>query len=321
VLAFSDRQPSWREHESYRIVNATNGEERLSVAFHYSLSADALEEQIIELAVDERDVFGSGRTYARVSDAPQSYREALRALRYGRFMSDTGRTRIEEVEGNVQMPADMLKHEEAVIVSLRIGDEEGLTRALEGFEVWVAEQQLDPERIEQEMLKLAYLGRSVAEENAVDEGLAEKIRHQELSAMHARGDMFRWLRKQLDAQLAWKKAASRSPRHAAVNQALAYLEERYGQNVSLQELAEHVGMSPTYLSLLFKEEMGTTYIKHLTHIRMERAKEMLRNGLRVSEVSDKVGYLNYRHFTEIFKKHVGVTPGQYRGGYHAGNPG
>ena len=139
--------------------------------------------------------------------------------------------------------------------------------------------------------------------------------------MHTRGEMFRWLRQQLDAQLAWKKASSRLPRHAAVNRALAYLEERYGQDVSLQDLAEHVGMNPTYLSLLFKEEMGATYIKHLTHIRMERAKEMLRDGFRVNEVSEKVGYLNYRHFTETFKKHVGVTPGQYREGYQVGKPG
>jgi two-component system response regulator YesN len=139
--------------------------------------------------------------------------------------------------------------------------------------------------------------------------------------MHARADMFRWLRSDLGALLAWTKASRRSAKHAAVEQALAYLEERYGQDVSLQELAEHVGLNPTYFSLLFKEEMGTTYIKHLTHIRMERAKAMLRDGLRVGEVSEKVGYLNYRHFTEIFKKLVGVTPGQYRDGYHAGKPG
>jgi two-component system response regulator YesN len=45
---------------------------------------------------------------------------------------------------------------------------------------------------------------------------------------------------------------------------------------------------------------------------MERAKELLREGKKVAEVSEKVGYHTYRHFSELFKKHAGVNPGQYR---------
>lgn len=71
-------------------------------------------------------------------------------------------------------------------------------------------------------------------------------------------------------------------------------------------------MSTTYISVLFKDQMGESCIKYLTKIRIEHAKKLLKAGARVNEVSEKVGYFNYRHFTEQFKKHVGMTPSQYR---------
>ncbi|MNE94317.1 HTH-type transcriptional regulator YesS [compost metagenome] len=71
-------------------------------------------------------------------------------------------------------------------------------------------------------------------------------------------------------------------------------------------------MNSTYLSVLFKEVMGESYIKFLTRYRMEYAKELLRVGTRVNDVSERVGYRTYRHFAEVFKKYTGVTPGQYK---------
>ncbi|MGG4033744.1 response regulator [Paenibacillus cisolokensis] len=316
VLAFAEAHPGVPEHPTYRIVDVTNGEERLSVAFHYALPPEFLWERLIEMSNQASSAFGTGKLYLSLSEAPNSYREALRALRYGRFLEENGWTRIEDVEGNEPLPADLSKHEEAVIVSLRTGDREGLSKALDGFEAWVEAQKPDPDQVEQEILKLVYLGRKIAEESGKNLRKLEAVGHGQLSAMHSREDMFRWLRKRLDGLLSLTPEPRPAAKHPAIEKALSYLEERYGQDVSLQELAEHVGLNPTYFSLLFKEEVGITYIKHLTRIRMEKAKTMLREGMRVGEVSEKVGYLNYRHFTEIFKKSVGVTPGQYRESFH-----
>ncbi|MDD9267285.1 response regulator [Paenibacillus sp. GCM10023248] len=99
---------------------------------------------------------------------------------------------------------------------------------------------------------------------------------------------------------------------APVAQARAYMEQHYTRDVTLQEVAEHVGMNPTYFSVLFKEEAGESYIKYLTRIRMELATTLLSRGLKVNDVSEKVGYHTYRHFSEVFKKYTGVTPGQYK---------
>lgn len=102
-------------------------------------------------------------------------------------------------------------------------------------------------------------------------------------------------------------------RHRVILELLTYLDEHYNQDIGLGELADKVGMSMAYLSVLFKTEVGTSYIKYLTELRIRKAKKMLQGGYKVNEVSELVGYSNYRYFCDIFKKHEGMTPNEYKG--------
>ena len=101
--------------------------------------------------------------------------------------------------------------------------------------------------------------------------------------------------------------------HRLILELLDYIQEHYDKDIGLNELADRVKLNPAYLSVLFKEEVGTSYVKYLTELRMKRAKEFLQQGLKENEVSTKVGYNNYRYFCDIFKKHVGQTPNEYKG--------
>lgn len=312
VLAFSDRI-SLPSHSSYRIVTVTNGNEWLAVVFQHEPSPEALWNMLFLISESNNGPFGSGRTYTSIGEASKSYHEALRSLRYGRFLKEDGWTRIEDVEGkNNLFPADLTIHEDEVIVSLRTGDQEGLLSAVNNLEEWMVEQKLSPERVEQELLKLIYLGLEIAKESECYQRELSSIHLLELHEMHTREEMFFWLRSKFKSLQSWMADSRRLHRHAALEKALQYMNLHYGEDLSLQELAEHVDLNPSYFSLLFKEKIGISYIKYLTGIRMERAKELLKTGLRVNEVSEKVGYINYRHFTELFKKMVGTTPGQYR---------
>ena len=98
----------------------------------------------------------------------------------------------------------------------------------------------------------------------------------------------------------------------AILEVLSYIEEHYNEEIGLSELADRVGMSTAYLSVLFKSEVGTSYVKYLTEFRIRKAKQFLREGYKVNEVSEKVGYSNYRYFCDIFKKHVGQSPNEYK---------
>lgn len=100
--------------------------------------------------------------------------------------------------------------------------------------------------------------------------------------------------------------------HKTVNQLLEYIEKNYARDIGLNELAEQVKLNPAYLSILFKEEVGTSYVKYLTGLRVGKAKELLDKGYKVIEVSEMVGYSNYRYFCDIFKKLTGKTPNEYK---------
>lgn len=108
------------------------------------------------------------------------------------------------------------------------------------------------------------------------------------------------------------EADQRSCSHRTINRLLQYIHDHYDQDIGLTELADQVDLNPAYLSILFKENVGMSYVKYLTDIRISKAKNLLAQGWKVADVSEKVGYNNYRYFCDIFKKHTGVTPNEYR---------
>lgn len=103
--------------------------------------------------------------------------------------------------------------------------------------------------------------------------------------------------------------------HHLVMKAAAYIDNRYmEETLSLAEIAEYVGVSPSHFSKCFKAELGVSYTDYLTELRMERAVRLLRNpAAKVYEVAQQVGYGDYSHFAKLFKKKYGFSPGQTRG--------
>lgn len=92
-----------------------------------------------------------------------------------------------------------------------------------------------------------------------------------------------------------------------------YIVENYDQNISLLELSNRFFINLHYLSQLFKEKTGQTYLEYLTQVRIERSKELLRKSdLKVYEVCQLVGYSDTTHFSKVFEKTVGCKPSEYR---------
>lgn len=93
-----------------------------------------------------------------------------------------------------------------------------------------------------------------------------------------------------------------------------YIEDYYHKpELSLKDLAESIQISPAYLSRLLKQEIGTSFIDYLTHVRMQKAMLLMSDpSVRLYEVSERVGYSNQHYFSTAFKKVVGVSPAEYR---------
>ena len=93
---------------------------------------------------------------------------------------------------------------------------------------------------------------------------------------------------------------------------LNFIQNNY-QNVTLESLAEQFHLSEPYVSKYIKDKSGKTFGEHVAHIRMKRAKTLLKNGnMTVENIAYAVGYHNVEHFNRTFKKSFDMTPIQYR---------
>ncbi|GGF61202.1 hypothetical protein GCM10010912_03020 [Paenibacillus albidus] len=102
--------------------------------------------------------------------------------------------------------------------------------------------------------------------------------------------------------------------HRLIRIVLERIDQQYGQDIQLTTVAEELGISPVYLSELFKQQTGITFRTHLLQVRMAAALNLLKDPtLKVYEVSYKVGYNKVEHFVKLFKKEYGMTPSEYRG--------
>ncbi|MFC5529205.1 response regulator [Cohnella yongneupensis] len=93
-----------------------------------------------------------------------------------------------------------------------------------------------------------------------------------------------------------------------------YIIQHFTEELELNRLAEEVYLTPSYLSKLFKTETGETITDFLISVRIDRAKELLRDriALKTYEIGEKVGYADPAYFNKVFKKVVGCTPKEYR---------
>ena len=96
--------------------------------------------------------------------------------------------------------------------------------------------------------------------------------------------------------------------------AKAFIDENYKHDeMSLNTVAAQVNISPSYFSTIFSSEMGQTFVEYLTHVRLEKAKELLMcSNMRTAEIGYEVGYKDSHYFSYIFKKVVGCSPKEYR---------
>ncbi|GMB08048.1 helix-turn-helix domain-containing protein [Thermolongibacillus altinsuensis] len=106
-------------------------------------------------------------------------------------------------------------------------------------------------------------------------------------------------------------------RQTIIEQVEAFLQENYHCDLSLEEVAQSVHLTPYYFSKIFKKHTGQTFIDYLTNLRIEKAKQLLRDErLNVKEICYDVGYKDPNYFSRVFKKITNMTPKEYRQQLH-----
>ena len=102
-----------------------------------------------------------------------------------------------------------------------------------------------------------------------------------------------------------------APEAGAVSRAEAYLRAHWDRSVSLAELSRASGLSPFHLHRSFSRSVGLPPHAFQLQLRVDRAKALLAHGLDIASVAQRTGFADQSHFTRVFRRSVGVTPGRF----------
>lgn len=101
-----------------------------------------------------------------------------------------------------------------------------------------------------------------------------------------------------------------------MGKAVVYMENHYKEKLSLEEVANYVGLSQYYFSNLFKKTKGVKFSSYLNEVRIDEAKKMLRNPkITIAKICEEVGFNDQPYFSKNFKKYTGMTVTEYRENY------
>ncbi|WP_379240013.1 helix-turn-helix domain-containing protein [Paenibacillus sp. GCM10023248] len=258
------------------------------------------------------------RPVARISDIPHEFERAKQAVSYRNFENVNQIIDMEQgiMEGDAKAePQYPFSLERELIQALRTGREEESFELLEAFLKALSCQGAKEIDVQQGMLHL--LGNvqhaimvSGIHPNRLFRGANL---YEQLSQIREPKRMLEWFRDKVLAPFL-KELSGRSNAEVKrlIEGAMIYLQQNYKHDISLDNCADHIGTNPFFLSKSFKIVTGKNFIDYLTELRIEKAKELLRNSeMKINDVAEQVGY-QHSYFNRIFKKLEGMTPTSYR---------
>ncbi len=92
-----------------------------------------------------------------------------------------------------------------------------------------------------------------------------------------------------------------------------YIYSHINSRITIEELAEYVNLSPSYLSRLFKKELGVSVSEYIIKRKVEKAQNLLRySDSSIIDIANYLSFSSQSHFIQVFKNTVGLTPKKYR---------
>lgn len=113
--------------------------------------------------------------------------------------------------------------------------------------------------------------------------------------------------------LGYKRNYSQVSNRLEINNTIEYMHSNIDKKINLEELSNHVSMSVTHFSRVFKREMGETAMNYLSNIRLDKAKKLLLSQeLSITEIAYECGYSSLSHLSAAFKNKYNYSPKEYR---------
>lgn len=283
---------------------------------------------LAEIMKNERKVeyFGGiGKPVERIRNLGQSFRDAERifAERFTRqsnqFLSGFEKMDVyKDDEFQIKDLGDVGKSREMIEKFLNNGTKEELEEFMDTYFIRMKEDKLQSTLMRQYIIMDIYIViMSFCEKiDAVNHDYqqeTEKLKST-IQNMNSVSEIRSYITYMLNQAIELRDSISKKRYADIIKAAEKMISEHYmSEEISLNSVADSVGMSPSYFSSVFSKESGKTFVEFLTETRMEKAKELLMcSTLKTSEIGYEVGYKDPHYFSYIFKKTQGCSPKDYR---------
>ncbi|MGG3279323.1 response regulator [Paenibacillus solani] len=261
---------------------------------------------------------GIGNAGQGISSIRKSYMESVIALK----------NRISTEEANVVhyrdtatrtsnvgfYPSEM---NENLLISLRLHDEEEIRKQLAAIEHYIRDRQLSGDYIHMILAGLVSLCLTYIYEigKTVEEIFTPEFSpFQEITNQPTLKEAFEWITNLYTTAMQYSKSVKHSKSAKILAAACEYIQNHYQDSqLKVEEVSQSLYIQSRYLRRIFKQELGIGVSDYITDVRMQRAKELLLAGhnLKLSEISEMVGYGDPSHFSKSFKKYTGLPPSEY----------
>lgn len=252
-----------------------------------------------------------------IKSVPGLFEETKIALRFRNLQESSQVIDLEKLdeEERLQDVKYPFALEKEIMYAIRLGDEERAVHYIRQFIDVLTKESTDEAALKQGVLQLLGSILHVVMQSGIStRRIYEGIDlYEKLSQIREPEKIVQWFELSVirPFMAEWSKKKDRHMRQL-VEKTIILLNEQFMNDISLEYCADAIKISPYVLSKAFKNVTGLNFIDYLTNIRLERAKQMLRDSdWKISDIAEKVGYQN-SYFNRLFKKHVGLTPGQYR---------
>ena len=212
-----------------------------------------------------------------------------------------------------------------LVVDVRAGKEEVIPRKLENLKEYYEDNGYSIEECRLSFFQMTYDLMKLIEEPDEELRFQYLLKGYDFCVMISEYQdlavMFEWLEHYIGQIISLRKKEANRNLSAIIKEVCNYIFEHYQEEISAAEICSRYGISSTYFSRKFKEEVGMGYMDFLMNVRMDAGKRLLRYSKRtVKDIASRTGFHDARYFSRVFYGKEGCTPIEYRE-KHAGDGG
>ncbi|GAA4839520.1 hypothetical protein GCM10023310_16660 [Paenibacillus vulneris] len=280
----------------------------------------ALEEirQSIEKYLKLTVTIGVGTVVSDITDVSYSYSDAVLALDYRVVLGNNRIICIDDVETRQveKLRFDELK-EHSLIRCIKVGTQQEMKELVDELFYGIADTPVSFQDYQIYLLELlTAILKAAKDSNAdLDSILGSAFNpfadiHKMTNPQEAKQWILGLCTRIMTSIVSERQSSYKSLVDKAKEYTLAHYQD---SDISIHKVCSHLHISAGYFSGIFKKETKMTFVNYLMHIRMEAAKELLRTtDLKTFEIAERVGYAEPNYFSFSFRKHVGVSPKEYK---------